>query len=104
MVVGDPRAEPLIGLGFAIGFPALLSTGHDWVLLSEGAIGSGQSAGLWISITSRPAVRAQRVSSEGRMKRSYVCVPRGNRPSTYSAPTMASRYDLRLRLSVETNT
>jgi alpha-glucosidase len=29
----------------AIGFPALLSTGHDWVLLSEGAIPPGQAAG-----------------------------------------------------------
>ena len=38
------------------------------------------------------------------MNRSYSCVPRGNRRSTYSAPTIASRNDLRLRLSVDTNT
>ena len=57
-----------------------------------------------MSSTVSSAARAQRASSEGLMKRSYVCVPRVSRFSTYSAPTMASRYDLRLRLSVETNT
>src|SRR2546430_8614819 len=50
-----------------------------------------------------PAARAQRASSEGRMSRSYSCVPRGIRPRRYSAPTIASRKDLRLRLMVETN-
>jgi alpha-glucosidase len=29
----------------AIGYPTLLSTGRDWALLTEGAIGSGQAAG-----------------------------------------------------------
>src|SRR2546430_6166551 len=51
----------------------------------------------------RPAARAQRASSEGRMSRSYSCVPRGTKLRRYSAPTIASRKDLRLRLMVETN-
>src|SRR5882762_3757188 len=50
-----------------------------------------------------PAARAQRASSAGRISRSYSCVPRGIRPRRYSAATIASRKDLRLRLMVETN-
>ena len=38
------------------------------------------------------------------MKRAYSCVPRGSRRSTYSAPTIAKRNDLGLRLMVEKNT
>ena len=38
------------------------------------------------------------------MKRAQSCVPRGRSCSTYSAPTMANRYDFGLRLIVDTIT
>ena len=52
----------------------------------------------------RPAARPQRASSAGWISRSYSCVPRGISFITYSAPTIASRNDFRLRLIVEMNT
>ena len=57
-----------------------------------------------ISFSSRPAARACAISSLGRMNLAYSCVPRGSRFSTYSAPTMASANDFRLRLIVEKTT
>ena len=57
-----------------------------------------------ISTTSSRASRAIAASSLGRMNLAYSCVPRGNRRSTYSAPTMANRNDFGLRLMVEKNT
>ncbi len=57
-----------------------------------------------MSCSSRPAARACAISSLGRMNFAYSCVPRGSRLSTYSAPTIASANDFRLRLIVEKNT
>ena len=53
------------------------------------------------SVTRPPARRTAAASSEGRTNFRQSCVPRGNRPNTYSAPTMATAKALAVRLSVE---
>ena len=50
-----------------------------------------------------PWPRHHAASSAGRISFAYSCVPRGSKPSTYSAPTIASAKLFKLRLIVEKN-
>src|SRR5262249_55508893 len=53
--------------------------------------------------TSSPTLRHHAASSAGRINFAYSCVPRGSKPRTYSAPTIASAKLFKLRLMVEKN-